>query len=50
MFDGRRSQSSRRCKDSQIKLLIGSEFNLLDDIKLVLLAKNRKGYGTLPPH
>ena len=47
MFDGRRSQSSRRCKDSPIKLLIGSEFNLLDDIKLVLLAKNRKGYGAI---
>ena len=34
-------------KTHQIKLLIGSEFHLLDDIKLVLLAKNRKGYGAI---
>ena len=34
-------------KSHQIKLLIGSEFYLLDDIKLVLLAKTRQGYGEI---
>ena len=34
-------------KTHQIKLLIGSEFHLLDGMKLILLAKNRSGYGTI---
>ena len=34
-------------KSHQIKLLIGSEFYLLEDIKLVLLAQTRQGYGDI---
>src|SRR5258706_2605566 len=34
-------------KDFGLKLLIGSEFRLIDGPKLVLLAMNRAGYGNL---
>lgn len=34
-------------KDLAVRLLIGSEFQLDDDLKLVLLAASRRGYGQL---
>jgi len=34
-------------KEAGLKLLIGSEFTLVDGTKLVLLAQNRAGYGNL---
>ncbi|MCK6406786.1 MAG: error-prone DNA polymerase [Rhodocyclaceae bacterium] len=34
-------------KEAGLKLLVGSEFTLVDGTKLVLLAQNRAGYGNL---
>jgi len=34
-------------KDLDVQLIVGSEFQLVDGLKLVLLAANRQGYGQL---
>ncbi|MGN6702569.1 MAG: error-prone DNA polymerase, partial [Burkholderiaceae bacterium] len=34
-------------KDTDLRLLVGSEFTLVDGMRLVLLAMNRDGYGNL---
>jgi|CXWL01.1.fsa_nt_gi error-prone DNA polymerase len=34
-------------KERQLKLIVGSEFRLQDDLRLVLLAPHRKAYGAL---
>ena len=34
-------------KQNGLKLLVGSEFRLIDGLRLVLLAQNRNGYGNL---
>jgi error-prone DNA polymerase len=36
--------AAKRC---QLKLIIGNELNLEDGTKIILLAKNRQGYGQL---
>jgi len=40
-------RAHKAAKPCGLKLIIGSEFQLDDDLKIVLLARNRRGYGQL---
>ncbi|HJW26408.1 MAG TPA: error-prone DNA polymerase [Rhodocyclaceae bacterium] len=40
-------RAHQAAKEVGLKLLVGSEFTLADGLKLVLLARNRAGYGNL---
>ena len=40
-------KAHNKAKDCGLKLITGSEFTLEEDIKIVMLARNRTGYGQI---